>query len=112
MTTHPDTLQSSRRFQFSFANTDWEESLHPSRRQGNTIWMQSLIRKLHANNLQTFELQGNTVRAPGQHRPDAVLDKEITCRQFATVQTLGQHRPDATLIWKRVKRVIERQLHS
>jgi hypothetical protein len=33
-------------------------------------------------------------------------------RQLATVRMLGQHRPDTTLIWKRVKRVMERRLHS
>jgi hypothetical protein len=53
-----------------------------------------------------------SVRTTGQHCPDVVLDKEITCRQFATIQTLGQHRLDAALIWKRVKRIIERWLHS
>jgi hypothetical protein len=53
-----------------------------------------------------------SVQMTRQHRLDAVLDKEITCRQLATVRTLGQHRPDVALIWKRVKRVMERRLHS
>jgi hypothetical protein len=37
------------------------------------------------------------------------MDRE---RQLATVRKIGQHRPDVALIWKRVKRVMERQLHS
>jgi hypothetical protein len=57
-------------------------------------------------------IQSASVRTLGKHRPNAVLDKAIMCRQVAAVQVLGQHRLDATLIWKRVKRVMERQLHS
>jgi hypothetical protein len=53
-----------------------------------------------------------TVRTSGPHRLDAVLDKEITYRQFATVRTLGQQRLDAALKWKRMKCVMERRLHS
>jgi len=52
MATHPDGLQSLRRFHLSFADTEWEDSLHPFGRQGNTIQMsRSLIRKLLAYDL-------------------------------------------------------------
>jgi len=37
MATCPDALPSSRRFQLCFADTDWEDSLHPSGRQGNIV---------------------------------------------------------------------------
>jgi hypothetical protein len=51
------------------------------------------------------------IQTTRQHRPDAVLVMAITYRQSATVRTLRQHRPDVALIWKRMKRVIESQLH-
>jgi len=58
-----DALQSSRRFQLSFTDTDWEDSLHPSGRQGNTVRTpRSLIRKLRAYTLHPSGQQGNTVR--------------------------------------------------
>jgi hypothetical protein len=37
MATRLDALQSSRRVQLSFVDTEWEDSLHPSGRQGNTV---------------------------------------------------------------------------
>jgi hypothetical protein len=42
-------------------------------------------------------IHSSSVRTPGQHRPDTVLDMTIVCRQDATVWTLGQHRPNVTL---------------
>jgi hypothetical protein len=62
MATCPEALRSSRRFQLFFADTDWEDSLHPSGRQCNTVrTLRSLIRKLYAYTLHLFERQGNTV---------------------------------------------------
>jgi hypothetical protein len=59
-----------------------------------------------------FGRQLASIRTTTQQRLDAVLGKEITCRQFTTVQTLRQHCPDEALIWKRVKRVMERLFHN
>jgi hypothetical protein len=62
MATHPDALQSSRRFQLSFVDTEWEDSLHPSEQPGNTVRTpRSLIRKLHAYILHQPKLQGKTI---------------------------------------------------
>jgi len=62
-----------------------------------------------------------SVRTTGHHRLDALqCSRRIQIsfadtdweRQLATIRTLGQHHPDAALIRKRVKHVMERQLHS
>jgi hypothetical protein len=63
MATRLDTLQSSRRFHLSFADMEWEDSLHPSKWQGHTIQTpRSLIRKLRACIQHPSRRQGNTVR--------------------------------------------------
>jgi hypothetical protein len=80
MTTHPDAHQSSRRFQFFFADTDWEDSLDDMATQSGR---QVLDKEITCR-------QFTTVRTPGQCCPDAVLDKAITSKQVATVRTLGQ----------------------
>jgi len=54
--TRPDALQSSKRFQFSFADTDWKDSLHPFGLQDNTLRTQSLMKKLRVDNLQSSGL--------------------------------------------------------
>jgi len=41
MATRPDALQSLRRLQPYFTNTEWEDNLHPSGRLGNTVWTRS-----------------------------------------------------------------------
>jgi hypothetical protein len=62
MATRLDALQSSRRFQLSFAGTKWEDNLHPSEHQGNTVRTQrSSIRKLRAFTLHPSRRQGNTI---------------------------------------------------
>jgi len=111
--------------------------LHPSGRHGNTSGCSSDFVKIlaflcrhgvgrqlalvwmtrqHCPNAEILDkeiacIHSTFVRTPEQHHPDAVLDMEITCRQVATDWTLGQHCLDAALIWKCVKRVMERQLH-
>jgi hypothetical protein len=63
MTTCPKALESLRRFQPSFADTDLEDSLHLSGRQGNTVWMsRSLKMKLCAYILHPFGRQGHTIQ--------------------------------------------------
>jgi hypothetical protein len=71
-------FQSSRRFQFSSRDIDWEDNLHPSGRQGNTVRTRSLIRKLRAYNLHPFGLQGNTVWMQSLIRK-LLVDKEGVC---------------------------------
>jgi hypothetical protein len=90
---HPDTRQSEKLLNSS--------SVHPSGHHGNTSGRSSEFEKIvvflcrHGVGRQPV-----SVRTIGQHRPNAVLDKEITCRHFATVRTLGQHSQDAALIRK------------
>jgi hypothetical protein len=87
--------------------------LHSSGRHGNMSGRSSEFEKI-PEFLCRHKLgrQPASVRTTGQRCPDAFLDKKIMCRQFATVRTLGQHCTYVTLIWKHVKCVMERWLHS
>jgi hypothetical protein len=67
MATRLDPLQSSRRFHLSFLDMDWEDSLHPSRLQSNTVQMsRSLIRKLC---MHTFCIHPNDRATPSGRGP-------------------------------------------
>jgi len=67
METRPDAFHGSRRFQLSFVDTEWEDSMNPSGRSGNIVQTpRSLIRKLGAYSLH----QSKTSR---QNRLDSIF---------------------------------------
>jgi hypothetical protein len=75
--------------------------LHPSGHHGNTFGHFLEFKKIPVFLCRHgLGRQPASIQKVGQHHQDEVLDKEITCRQFATILMLGQHRLDVALIRK------------
>jgi len=82
--TRPNAIQSSRRFQFSFAYMEWKTACTRSDDRQHHPDIEILDKEI-------AYIQSTSVWTSGKYRPNTVLDKAITCNRLDSKATSFGH---------------------